>query len=191
MMYGVRPWARSSSRSGVGAYASSTRGIGGADVAIETTISGEEVAWQGMAAGHRLPEQLLHHQGVAHRVIAVVVVERDVDLLSLAGGLVDLRHQLAQLRLAVEVVVLLAHGGLLTAQLAHPALGVAAVQAEDGDGRRHFRHARHETRRATSAGSDCARGWWPVISAHALTWKTKPGGVRSAQRRTLRTSGIA
>src|SRR3989442_6172659 len=133
--------SRSSFRSGVGAYASSTRGIGGGGAAIETTISGEEVAWQGMAAGHGLPEQLLHHQGVAHRVIAVVVVERDVDLLRLAGGLVDLRHQLAQLRLAVEVVVLLAHGGLLAAQLAHPALGVAAVQAEDGGGRPHLRHA--------------------------------------------------
>src|SRR2546428_5092235 len=134
--------SRSSFRSGVGAYASSTRGLGGADVAIETTISGEEVAWQGMAAGHGLPEQLLHHQGVALRVIAVVVVERDVDLLRLAGDLVDLRHQLAQLRLAVEVVVLLADGGLLAAQLAHPTLGVAAVQAEDRDRRPHLRHAR-------------------------------------------------
>src|SRR2546428_4371739 len=137
--------SRSSFRSGVGAYASSTRGIGGADVAIETTISGEEVAWQGIAP-HVLPEQLLHHQGVAHRVIAVVVVERDVDLLRLAGGLVDLRHQLAQLRLAVEVVVLLAHGRLLAAQLAHPALGVAAVQAEDRDRRLHLRPLRHRPR---------------------------------------------
>src|SRR6267378_4802273 len=138
--------SRSSFRSGVGAYASSTRGIGGAEVAMETTISGEEVAWQGLATGDGLAEHFPQHQRVAHGVIAVVVVERDVYLLGLAGGLVDLRHQLAQLGLAVEVVVFLAHGGLLTAHLAQPALGVAAVQAEDGHGRGHLRHARHRSR---------------------------------------------
>src|SRR5919109_924844 len=84
---------RSSLSSGVGAYASSTRGIGGADVAIEITISGKEVAWQGMM---RLAEQALEHQRVAHRIIAIVVVERDEHLLGLAGRVVDFRRQLAQ-----------------------------------------------------------------------------------------------
>src|SRR5256886_9729101 len=124
--------SRSSFRSGVGAYASSTRGIGGAEVAMETTISGEEVAWQGLAAGDGLAEHFPQHQRVAHRVIAVVVVERDVHLFGLAGGFVDLRHQLAQLGLAIEVVVFLAHGRLLTSLLAQPALGAAAVQAANG-----------------------------------------------------------
>src|SRR5438445_12504277 len=89
--------SRSSLRSGVGAYASSTRGIGGAEVAIQATISGEEVAWQGLAPGDGLAEHFPQHQRVAHGVIAVVVVERDVHLFGLAGGLVDLRHQPAQL----------------------------------------------------------------------------------------------
>ena len=34
-------------------------------------------------------------------------------------------------------------------------------------------------------------GMWPVIRLQALAWKTKPGGVRSAQRLTVSTSGIA
>src|SRR2546421_4670953 len=138
--------SRSSFRSGVGAYASSTRGIGGADVAMETTISGEEVAWQGLATGDGLAKHFPQHQRVAHGVIAVGVVERDGYLLGLAGGLVDLRHQLAQLGLGVEIIVFLAHGGLLAAQLAPPALGVAPVQAEDGPGRGHLRDARPGSR---------------------------------------------
>src|SRR5712664_2591915 len=156
--------SRSSFRSGVGAYASSTRGIGGADVAIEVTISSKQVAWQGFV---RLTEQLLQHERVAHRIVAVVVVERDVDLSRLVGRLLDLRHQLAQLGLAVEVIVLLAHGGLLAAELAHPALGVAPVQAEDGDGPRHLRDARH---RAGHGGrvDDDVRGGGPPQRAERL-----------------------
>jgi hypothetical protein len=47
------------------------------------------------------------------------------------------------------------------------------------------------SRAATSAGRLSAFGWCPVSSAYALTWKTKPGGVRSTQRAVFRTSGIA
>src|SRR2546422_1921517 len=78
--------SRSSFRSGVGAYASSTRGIGGGGGGIENTISGGEGAWEGKAARHGVPQQLLHHQGGAHPGIAGVVVLRDVDLLPLPRG---------------------------------------------------------------------------------------------------------
>src|SRR5689334_20191675 len=106
---------RSSLSSGVGAYARSTRGIGGADVTIETTISGKEVAWQGL---RRLAEQPLEHQRVAHRIVAIVVVEGDVDLLGVRRRFVDLGDQLPKLRLAIQIVVFLAHGGRLPPHLA-------------------------------------------------------------------------
>src|SRR5688572_6433127 len=104
---------RSSFSSGVGACASSTRGMGGAERAISATISGEQVAWQGIGPVHGLAEEPLQHPGVAYRVVPVVVVERDVHLLRLAGRLLDLGQQAAQLVLRVEIVVLLADGGLL------------------------------------------------------------------------------
>src|SRR5262249_11498792 len=120
---------RSSLSSGVGAYASSTRGIGGAAVAIQVTISGKEVARQGIRL---LAEQPLQHQCVTHRIITVVVVEGDVHLFGVVHGLIDLGHQLAQLRLRIEVVVLLPHRRLLAADLPQPPLGVPPVQTEDG-----------------------------------------------------------
>src|SRR5262249_15853040 len=110
--------SRSSLSSGVGAYASSTRGIGGAAVAIQFTISGKEVARQGIRG---LAEQPLQHQGVTHRIIAVVVVEGDVHLFGVVGDLVDLGHQLTQLRVRIQVVVLLPHRRLLATNLPQPA----------------------------------------------------------------------
>src|SRR4051812_4832816 len=70
---------RSSLSSGGGVCAGSIRGIGGAEVAMSATISSEEVAWQGIGRVG-LAEEPLHHARIAHRVIAVVVVEGDVDL---------------------------------------------------------------------------------------------------------------
>src|SRR2546427_6540124 len=73
--------SRSSFRSGVGAYASSTRGIGGAGVAIKNTISSEEGGLQSMAARHPPPPQPLHHQGGGAPGIPGVVFLRDLELL--------------------------------------------------------------------------------------------------------------
>src|SRR5688572_17379974 len=137
--------SRSSFRSGVGASASSIRGIGGAESAISATISSEQVAWQGI--GHvDLTEQALQHARVAHGIVAIVVVEGDVDLVGGVGRLLDLRQQLAQLRLGIEVVVLLAHRRLLASELPRPPVCVAAVQPEDRHRRRHLGHPRNRPR---------------------------------------------
>src|SRR2546425_7146968 len=86
---------RSSLRIGVGPSANSTRGIEGAAVAIEPTISGPPLQWQASLPErrrHGLTEQPLHHERVHHRVIPVVVVERDEDLLGLALKRLHLRR---------------------------------------------------------------------------------------------------
>src|SRR5215471_15713724 len=110
--------SRSSLSKGVGAQASSTRGMGEATADITATISGEQVGWQGIdALGRRgLTEQALHHERVAHGVVAVVVVERHEDLVRLRPERFRLGGDLPQLGFGVEVVVLLAHGRLLPAE---------------------------------------------------------------------------
>src|SRR4030095_6437054 len=72
---------RSSFSSGVGTCASSMRGIGGAEVAIRSLYSGEQVPRKRNLA-RRLSEQALEHEGVPHRIVAVVVVEGDEDFLA-------------------------------------------------------------------------------------------------------------
>src|SRR5687767_10326525 len=88
---------RSSLRSGVGVYASSMRGMGGAEAAISVTISRKKIARVVLRAvrGGGLAQQPPHHEGVAHGIIPVVVVEQDVDLFALLRELLDLRHQRA------------------------------------------------------------------------------------------------
>src|SRR5262245_25459329 len=127
---------RSSLSSGVGVNASSTRGIGTEATDIIATISGEQVRWQGIGAlgRRRLTEETLHHERVAHRVVPVVVVEQDEDLVRLDGQRLRLRGELAKLGLRVKVVVLLAHGGLLTSELTQPPLRAAPVQPEHRGG---------------------------------------------------------
>src|SRR4029450_1987112 len=112
---------RSSFSSGVGTCASSMGGIGGAEVAIRSLYSGEQVPRKRNLA-RRLPEQALEHQGVAHGIVAVVVVEGDEDFLAVLGHCRELGQQGGQLRLLVEVVVLLPHCRLLAAPPAEPSL---------------------------------------------------------------------
>src|SRR5438093_163463 len=126
--------------------------------------SAEQVSGLGLD-GRRLAQEPLHHQRVLDRIVAVVVVEGDEDLLGLPADALDFGQELSQLRLRVEVVVLLAHRGLRALKLTEPALGVAAVEPEDrrGGGRR--RHAGYRGSSAVrSAGTVSARGWWPVRS---------------------------
>ena len=56
----------------------SMRGIGGAEVAIRSLYSGEQVPRKRNLA-RWLSEQALEHQGVAHGIVAIVVVEGDKD----------------------------------------------------------------------------------------------------------------
>src|SRR5262245_6515344 len=136
---------RSSLIKGVGPNASSTRGIETAVLAMLPTISGTAVEWQGTLRGWRrirLAEEPSEHKRVADRIVAVVVVERDEDVVGLARQRFDLRQQRLQLRLRVEVVVLFADRGLLAPKLTQPALGVTAVQAQDSRGRGRGHHAR-------------------------------------------------
>src|SRR5947209_20040467 len=76
----------------------------------------------------RPSEEPPQHERVPDRVVAVVVVEGDEDLLGLLSDPPDLGDELPELRLAVEVVVLLTHGRLLPSELAEPSLGVPPVQ---------------------------------------------------------------
>src|SRR5262245_49896765 len=127
---------RSSFSNGVGACASSMRGIGGAAVVIRSLYSAEQVGRKrNLARG--LPEQALEHEGIADGIVAVVVVEGHEHFLALLGERAQLRHERGQLGLLIEVVVLLADRRLLAAQLAQPALRVPPVQAHDGSRRRH------------------------------------------------------
>ncbi len=91
----------------------------------------------------RPSEEPPQHERVPDRVVAVVVVEGDEDLLGLLSDPPDLGDELPELRLAVEVVVLLTHGRLLPSELAEPSLGVPPVQTEHGARRGRGRHARH------------------------------------------------
>src|SRR5207302_1735285 len=115
---------RSSLRIGVGVCARSTRGMGG-DCPMDSICSGPAAAWQGLR--RRRAEEPPHHPRVAHRVVAVVVVEGDDDPLALGLELLDLGPERLELRLGVEVVVLLAHARRLAAPLAEPALRVPPV----------------------------------------------------------------
>src|SRR3989475_7417087 len=78
--------SRSSFRSGVGAYASSTRGIGGGARGLKNTISREKGAPQSKAPRAPPPRQPLHHHGASPPGNAGGVVVPDVDPLHPARG---------------------------------------------------------------------------------------------------------
>src|SRR5207245_10640443 len=96
---------------------------------MRSIFSGAAAAWQGLR--RRRAEEPPHHPRVAHRVVAVVVVEGDEDPLALGLELEDLGPEGLELRLGVEVVVLLAHARRLAAPLAEPPLDVPPVQPQD------------------------------------------------------------
>src|SRR5215510_734305 len=77
--------------------------------------------------GRGLAEEPAHHHGVLDRIGPVVVVEGDEDALRLVGHRLDFWQKRSQLAIRVEIVVLLAHGGPLPADLAKPPLRVATV----------------------------------------------------------------
>src|SRR5206468_4099550 len=88
--------------------------------------SGEQVRRPGIGGrADRLPEESLQHEGVPGRIVAGVVVEGGEDLVGLRSDPPGLGEELPELRLTIEVVVLLPPGGPLPAALAQPSHGAS------------------------------------------------------------------